>query len=408
MKEAAMRSARSTPLRHSRLSRRATGVRRSRFAAVSVVGMALTTLVVAGTAFAPAASAATTVQLGTAAPFAVLAGTAVTDTPTSSITGDVGLSPAAGSNYAGLTQAEVTGSIYTTNAAGPTGYIENPALLTTAKNDLTTAQTSANGQPATTSFTTGDNQLGGQTLVPGVYAFGAGATANLTAASPLVLNGNGVFIFQASSSLVTSSGSAVELENGAQACNVFWTVGSSATLGSSSTFVGTLMALTSATLGTAATVQGRILAQNGAVTLQANTITAPTTCAAATVTGTTAPTTGGTTGATGAAATATGGTTGTTAAGATTATTAPAASGSGGIAAGATPAPSTSASTSTAVVPTGFPHTGLGGAAHGRDDGLIVLGALAVTGALGVFGTVGAVNRRRRSLLSGAGSSGRE
>ena len=84
-----------------------------------------------------------------------------------------------------------------------------------------------------------------------------------------------MFVFQASSDLITASNSVVQLENGAQACNVFWQVGSSATLDSASTFVGTIMALTSATLDTGATVQGRVLARNGAVTLDANTITTP-------------------------------------------------------------------------------------------------------------------------------------
>ena len=179
-----------------------------------MLGTAVSVLVLVGTAFAPAASAAQTVQLGTAAPFAVLAGTAVTNVPTSSITGDVGLSPAAGTNYAGLTQAQVTGSIYSTNGTGPAGNVNDPALLTTAKNDLTTAYVAAAGQPATTTFTAGDNQLGGNTLTPGVYAFGHAATANITAASPLVLNGEGransVFVFQASSDLVTASNSVVQ------------------------------------------------------------------------------------------------------------------------------------------------------------------------------------------------------
>jgi hypothetical protein len=116
-----------------------------------------------------------------------------------------------------------------------------------------------------------------------VYVFGHAATANITAASPLTLNGQGnanaVSVFQASSDLVTAFGSVVQLVNGAQACNVYWDVGSSATLSSSSTFVGTVMALTSATLDTAATVKGRILARNGAVTLDANTITVPAPCA---------------------------------------------------------------------------------------------------------------------------------
>ena len=397
---------------------------RSGVAAAAAIAVA--SIVLVGMALAPAASAATTVNLGTAAPFAVLAYSAVTDVPTSSITGDVGLSPAAGTNYAGLTKAEVSGNIYTTNAAGPTGYTEDPGLLTTAKNDLSTAFTSANGQPATTSYTTGDNQLGGKTLTPGVYAFGAASTANITAASPLVLSGNGVFIFQASSSLITASGSVVRLVNGAQACNVFWTVGSSATLGSGSTFVGTLMALTSATLDSTATVQGRILAQNGAVTLDANTITTPATCNAVTVPPTTTTTTttttpgstttttpggtggsGGSGGSTGSGGTGgTGGSGGTAAgsAGTTGATgTATGASGSGTSGTGGATASGATGTGGTGVVPLGFPHTGLGGAAHSRDGGLIDLGVLALAAAIGavVLGV-----RRRRALLIPVRSNG--
>jgi hypothetical protein len=221
--------------------------------------------------------AATTVSLGTAVSFAVLAGTGVTNVPTSVITGDVGLSPAAGSNYAGLTAAQVTGTIYAVDATGPGGSVVNPALLTTAKNDLTAAYLDAAGRTPTTTFVAGDNQLGGQTLTPGVYRFPHASTANLTAASPLVLDAQGdanaVFVLQATSDLITASGSVVSLVNGAQACNVFWQVGSSATLGSNSTFKGTIMALTSAALATGANVQGRVLARNGAVTLNANTIT---------------------------------------------------------------------------------------------------------------------------------------
>jgi hypothetical protein len=367
---------------------------------VLVVGTAMSMLVLVGTAFAPAASAAETVQLGTATPFAVLAGTAVTDVPTSSITGDVGLSPAAGTNYSGLTQAEVTGTIYSTNGTGPAGNVNDPALLTTAKSDLTTAYVEAAGQPPTTTFTAGDNQLGGQTLTPGVYAFGHAATANITAASPLVLNGEGdtnaVFVFQASSDLVTASNSVVQLENGAQACNVFWQVGSSATLDSASTFVGTIMALTSATLDTGATVQGRVLARNGDVTLDANTITTPPTCNATTSTTTTtsptatttAPT--GATGGTGASAGGTGGTGST--AGSTGGVVTSGSTTSGGEAATGTGSAAGSTG-STAIVPSGFPHTGFGGASHSRDNDLIVLGGSALIGAM-LFGVI-AVRRRR-------------
>lgn len=224
------------------------------------------------------AATTVTVDLGTAENFAVLAGTAVTNVPTSVISGDVGLSPAAGSNYdAGVTTAQVDGTIYAVDGTGPAGSVNNPGLLTTAKNDLTTAYLDAAGRTPTQTFSTTDNQLGGQTLTSGVYAFGHADTANITAASPLVLDAQGdpnaVFIFQASSDLVTASGSVVQLINDAQSCNVFWQVSSSATLGTGSTFVGTIMALTSITVTSDVTVYGRVLARNGAVTLDSDTIT---------------------------------------------------------------------------------------------------------------------------------------
>jgi hypothetical protein len=228
------------------------------------------------------AAGPTKVNLLTTDSFAVLAGTAITNVPTSTITGNVGLSPAAGSNYSGLTAAQVNGTIYAVDGSGPAGSVNNPGLLTTAKNDLTTAYVDTMGRTPTTTFITGDNQLGGQTLTAGVYRFGNASTANLTAASPLTLDAQGdpnaVFIFQATSDLVTATGSVVQLTNGAQACNVFWQVGSSATLGSASTFKGTLMTLTAASVNSSATIEGRILAQNAAVTLNANTITRPATC----------------------------------------------------------------------------------------------------------------------------------
>lgn len=245
----------------------------------SIAGILSLALVVSLTA---QVMAATTISLGTAANFAVLAGTSVTNIPTSVITGDVGLSPASGSNYAGLTQAEVTGTIYAVDGAGPGGAVNNPGLLTTAKNDLTAAYIDAASRTTDQAFVAGDNQLGGQTLTAGVYTFGHATSANITASSPLVLNGQGnpdaVFIFKASSDLVTASGSVVQLINGAQACNVFWQVTSSTTLGTGSTFVGTIMSLTTSTMTTGANLQGRILSRNGAVNLDSNTITRPATC----------------------------------------------------------------------------------------------------------------------------------
>jgi hypothetical protein len=231
-----------------------------------------------------------TVNLGTSAPFAILAYTEVSDAGAASvINGNVGLSPSAGS-FIGLLSTQVTGTIYDVDGSGPANSVNNPGLLTTAKNDLSTAYTNANGRTPVTTLTGSDNQLGGKTLTAGTYTFSHATSANLSA-TPLVLDGqndpSAIFIFQAQSDLITASNSTVQLINGAQACNVFWTVPSSATLGSYSTFVGTIMAYSSIGLDTGATLNGRALASNGAVTLDHNTITAPTTCLTTTTTTTT-------------------------------------------------------------------------------------------------------------------------
>lgn len=236
-------------------------------------------------------------NLGTATSFAVLAGTAVTNIPLSNITGDVGLSPAAGSNYAGLAAAEVIGTIYDVNGTGPGGSVNNPGLLTNAKNDLTAAYIDAAGQPVTTALVAADNQLGGQTLIPGVYSFGTAATANLIGTLTLDAQGDpdAVFIFQASADLVTASNSVVQMINGGQACNVFWQVTSSATLGTTTTFVGSILALTSIADNGSSNVNGRLLARNGAVTLSSTTIIVPA-CAVSATGGSTGGSLAGTSG----------------------------------------------------------------------------------------------------------------
>jgi len=250
---------------------------RSRSSTTTAVGLALLALFFALTLASSAGGATTTtVPLGTADGFAVLAGTPnVTDVPTSAITGDVGLSPAPGSGITGLTCAEVTGTIYATDATGLPCFVVNPGLLTTAKSDVTTAYLDAAGRTPDTTFVGGDNQLGGQTLVPGVYSFGHATTANLIGNLTLSGDSSSVWIFQASSDLVTASSSTVTLTGGARACNVFWQVSSSATLNTSSTIQGTILALTSITVAHGATVDGRLLARNGKVTLDTNTITRP-------------------------------------------------------------------------------------------------------------------------------------
>ena len=230
----------------------------------------------------------TTVNLGTSDSFAVLAGTAITDVPTSTITGDVGLSPGTGAAI-GVGCAEVTGTIYDTNGTYPgTCEVTNPGLLTGAKNDLTTAYLDAAGRTPNQTFVAGDNQLGGQTLGQGVYRFGHASTANIIGTLTLSGDASSVFIFQATSDLVTASSSVVLLTGGAQACNVFWQIGSSTTLGTNSTFVGTIMSLTATGLNTGVTLDGRAMARNAAVTLDSDTITRRP-CAAVTTPGSGTP-----------------------------------------------------------------------------------------------------------------------
>lgn len=200
--------------------------------------------------------------LGTAGNYAVLAGTTVTNSGPSWITGKVGLSP---------------GSAVTGFPPGTSGQrdVANGAALT-AKNNLVTAYNDAAGQ---TPFTNLPVELGGTTLTRGTYRQG---TAGLT--GTLILNGGGsntgVWIFQIASTLITgaATGAEVRLINGAQPCDVFWQVGSSATLGTSTIFVGNIMALTTITMNTGATLNGRAMARNGAVNLHTNRIIQPSGC----------------------------------------------------------------------------------------------------------------------------------
>ena len=188
------------------------------------------------------------VGLGTAASFAVLGGQTVTNTGPSLLNGDLGVSP--GNTAPGFPPGIVNGAVHL-----------GDAVALQAQTDLTTAYNDAANRP----FTNVAVELGGTTLLPGVYR---SPTLQITGTLTLNAQGNpnAVFIFQAGSTLITASNSRVLLINGAQPCNVYWQVGSSATLGVGTTFVGTVMALTSITANTGATVQGRLLARNGSTT----------------------------------------------------------------------------------------------------------------------------------------------
>jgi Ice-binding-like len=234
---------------------------RVRFAVASTAALALLVALPGN-----AQAAVSPVPLGTADSFVVLAGAGITNTGPTTLRGDLGTFPT--TSITGAGSMTVTG----TNHAGD-------AVTQGAKSSLVTAYNNAAGQGPTSPIS---GQIGGRTLTAGVY----NSASSILLTGSLILNAagnpNAVFVIRAGSTLTTASGSTVLLRNGARSCNVFWQIGSSATLGTGSSFVGTIMATQSITVTTGAKVVGRALARNGAVTLDTNVITRPTSCAAAT------------------------------------------------------------------------------------------------------------------------------
>jgi len=192
--------------------------------------------------------------------FAVLGGSTVTNTATPTVvTGNLGVSP--GSAVTGFPPGIVTGG--TIHAAD--------AVAAQAQSELTTVYTNLANTPCNTDLTGQD--LGGKTLTPGVYCFSSSAQLTGTLTLDAQGNPNAVFIFKIGSSLTTASASSVLLINSGSSCGVFWQVGSSATLGTGTTLLGSIVALQSITLNTGASVNGRALARNGAVTLDNSNVT---------------------------------------------------------------------------------------------------------------------------------------
>jgi hypothetical protein len=227
------------------------------------------------TAALGATAHAASIGMGTDASFSVLGGSTVTNTGPSVLAADLGVSP--GTALPGFSSATIGGAVHA-----------NDAVAAQAQVDLVTAYNDAAGRPTSANVSA---DLGGSRLDPGVYT--SASSLGLTGQLTLDAHGdpNAVFVFQAGSTLITASNSSVLLVGSAQGCNVFWQVGSSATLGTNTHFNGTIMALTSIALQTGATLEGRALARNGAVTLDDNVIT-KSTCS------TTPDTTGGTPGTT--------------------------------------------------------------------------------------------------------------
>lgn len=208
------------------------------------------------------------VNLGTAANYVILAQSAITNVPTSKVTGNVGLSPSTGAGI-GLACSEITGVVRTVDAAGPACRQVSPVILTQAISDKDTAYTNAQGRaPDYTEL--GAGLIGGLNLGPATYFWSTGV--NIT--SNLYLSGgpNDVWIFQIAQGLSVSSGVQVILLGGARAQNVYWQVFAAADFGTTSKFKGTVISQTAIAIKTGATLQGRALAGT-AVTLQSNVIT---------------------------------------------------------------------------------------------------------------------------------------
>jgi len=212
------------------------------------------------------------VNLGLAGEFVILSKSGITNVYKSSVTGDVGTSPITGAAIK-LTCAEVAGTIYTVDAAGPLPYsVTNASRLTTAVGNMQTAYTDAAGRSNPNFLNLGAGNIGGKTLKAGLYKF----TSNVVIPTNITISGSStdVWIFQVAGTLNVSSAVRITLAGGAQAKNIFWQTSGAVTLGTTSHFEGTILSQTAINMQTGASIHGRLLAQTE-VTLQMNVVTKP-------------------------------------------------------------------------------------------------------------------------------------
>lgn len=212
------------------------------------------------------------INLGVSGDFTILSKTGITDVYKSTISGDVGSSPITGAAIL-LKCEEVTGTIYTVDAAGPLPCrLTNATRLTTAIGDMQTAYTDAAGRLNPDFLNLGAGDIGGKTLTPGLYKW----TSAVKIPTDITISGgpDDVWIFQISGTLTMSSAVRITLADGAQAKNIYWQITDSVTLGTTSHFEGNILGQTAINLQTGASINGRLLAQT-AVTLQMNAVTQP-------------------------------------------------------------------------------------------------------------------------------------
>ena len=212
------------------------------------------------------------VDLGLAGEFVILSKSGITNVYKSTITGDIGASPITGAAIL-VSCAEVSGTIYSVDAAGPLPCtVNNATRLTTAVGDMQTAYTNAAGRSNPNFVNLGAGNIGGKTLTRGLYKW---STAVIIPTDITITGGpTDIFIFQISGTLKMSSAVNITLAGGAQAKNIFWQTSGAVTLGTTSHFEGNILSQTGINMQTGASINGRMLAQT-AVTLQMNTVTKP-------------------------------------------------------------------------------------------------------------------------------------
>ena len=244
-----------------------------RLKSLFIVPIAIISMLAAGSSLASAATPQTPVNLGSAGNFTILSNTGVTDVFKSSVVGNVGTSPITGAALL-LTCGEVTGSIYTVDAAGPLPCrVTDATRLTTAVGDMQAAYNDAAGRVNPDVVNLGAGEIGGLTLTPGLYKWGT--SVNISNDVTLAGGPNDVFILQIAGTLTEASAKNVTLTGGAQAKNVFWQTAGAVAIGTQAHFEGIILSKTMIAMKTQASINGRLLAQT-AVTLQMNSVVEPT------------------------------------------------------------------------------------------------------------------------------------
>lgn len=211
------------------------------------------------------------VNLMSAGNFAILSKTGITSVYKSTITGDIGTSPITGAAMV-IECGEVTGNVFSVDAAGPACKTTSATMLTAAVSDMQTAYLDAEGRINPDYLDLGAGTIGGKTLLPGLYKWNS--SVNIPTDITIAGSATDIWIFQVSGTLNMSSAVRVTLSGGAQAKNIYWQVADAVTFGTTSHFEGTILGKTGINLQTGATINGRLLAQTAA-TLQMNTVTQP-------------------------------------------------------------------------------------------------------------------------------------